>query len=313
AQEAAFALDGSDNLAEDCVVEWTNGLGASISGQRNTMRRVTTRSNGQLGMGGHGINTTLEDCLLENNNVKGFSKGWEAGGIKITLSRGFKILHCRAVRNDGPGIWFDIDNRDELVENSYAADNNGAGIFIEISESAVVRKNTCVRNGLKDEPGAWNGGGILLGEAMHCIVEDNICFGNRNGIEVRQQGVRSLEPDPAHGRPQEKRYYSDGHIFRGNVAAFNKEWQFAVYGDNAFFGAKKQTTPEELALFDPDQRGWQAGNNTYYAAPGEGLILWGAKWLPKHQEYSDLKKFTADHHLDATSKVEEPRIPNPLN
>jgi hypothetical protein len=310
AQEVALDLEGSDNLAEDCVVEWTNGAGARIAGDRNTFRRVTSRFNGQMGMSGHGTGNVMEECLLEGNNVKGYSKSWEAGGIKVTVSRGFKIIHCRAIRNDGPGIWFDIDNRNELVEESYAAENNGAGIFIEISETATVRKNICLRNGLKNEPGAWNGGGILLGEAMHCVIEANICVGNRNGIEVRQQRVRSLPADAAHDRPEEKRYYSDGHVFRRNVAAFNKEWQFAVYGDNPFFGAKKEATEEEMALFDPDQRGWQAGQNIYYAAPGEGLILWGAKWLPKHQEYSDLKKFAADHHLDATSAVEDPHFAN---
>lgn len=309
AQEAAFDVDGSDNLVEDCLVEWTNGVGARLSGERNTIRRLTSRFNGQMGMSGRGSNV-MEECLLEGNNVKGFSKGWEAGGIKVTESRNFQILRCLAVRNDGPGFWFDIDNRAELVEGCYTEENNGAGIFIEISETATVRKNICVRNGLKNEPGAWQGAGILLGEAMHCTVESNICVGNRVGIEVRQQRIRSLPADAKYDRPTEKQYYSDGHVFSKNISAFNKEWQFAAIGDNPFFGAKREATPTEMELFNPDKRGWQADNNDYFAAPGEGLILWGAKWLPKHQEFSDLKKFAAEHGLDATSLVRDPHFAN---
>jgi hypothetical protein len=300
AQQAAFDIAGSDNLAEDCLVEWTNGVGARLSGERNTMRRLVSRFNGQMGMSGHGSNV-MEDCLLEGNNVKGYSKDWEAGGIKVTRSRGFQILHCRALRNDGPGFWFDIDNREELVEGSYAAENNGPGIFIEISETATVRKNICVRNGLKDERGAWAHAGILLGEAMHCVVERNISVGNRVGIEVRQQAIRTLPG---------KQYYSDGHVFRKNIAAFNRDWQFALVGDNPFFGAKKEATPEQMELWNPDNRGWQSGNNVYYALPGEGLVLWGAKWLPQHQEFSDLKKFAREHGLDATSLVADPQFAN---
>jgi hypothetical protein len=310
AQKGALAVEGSDNLVEDCIVEWTNGNGASLAGERNIARRLVSRFNGQMGMGGHGIDNRMENCTLEGNNVKGYSKGWEAGGIKVTTSRRFQIVHCIAVRNDGPGFWFDIDNRDERIEDSYAAENNGPGMFIEISETATLRNNVCVRNGLKDERGSWGHAGILLGEAMHCVIEHNLCVGNRIGIEVRQQRVRSLDADPARDRPEEKRYYSDQHIFRNNISAYNREWQFALFGDNPFFGAKREVSEQDLELMDPDRRGWQSGRNLYYAGSGEGLILWGAKWLPRHQEFQDLAGFGTAHHLEQGSMVAEPMFVN---
>jgi len=127
---------------------------------------------------------------------------------------------------------------------------------------------------------------------MHCTIERNVCTANRVGIEVRQQRVRTLPG---------KQYYSDGHVFKENVAAFNLEWQFALVGDNPFFGGKGEVSARELELLNPDKRGWRSENNIYFARGGEGLVLWGAKWLPKHQEYSDLKRFAAEHRLDATS------------
>jgi len=310
AQRPALDIAGAGNLVEDCVAEWTNGVGARLGGERNTARRLVSRFNGQMGMSGHGVRNVMEECRLEGNNVKGYAKIWEAGGIKVVMTRGFVIRRCEAVRNDGPGFWFDIDNRNGLVERSYAAENNGAGIFAEISETITIRNNLAVRNGLKNEPGAWCNAGILLGEAMRCVVEHNISVGNRHGIEVRQQRIRNLEADPKRDRPEEKRYYSEGHVFRHNIAAFNREYQFALFGDNAFFGAKKEVPPSDLELLNPDQRGWRAENNLYFAAPGAGLILWGAKWLSKHQEFSDLDAFRSQHDLERGSVAADPLFAN---
>jgi parallel beta helix pectate lyase-like protein/chondroitinase B-like protein len=307
AQRAALVIQGADNLVEDCVAEWTNGVGAELGGERNTARRLVSRCNGQLGMKGRGVGNLMEECRLEDNNVKGYAKGWEAGAIKVVLTRQFVIRRCTAVRNDGPGFWFDIDNRDGLVELSYTADNNGAGIFAEISEGITIRNNLTVRNGLKDEPGSWCNAGILLGEAMRCVVEHNISVGNRHGIEVRQQRIRdSGSRDPN----RQTRCYSEGHVFRNNIAAFNREYQFALFGDNAFFGQKNEVSESDLELMNPDKRGWRAENNLYFAQPGAGLILWGAKWLPKHRVFSDLDTFRPWHDLEQGSVAADPLFVN---
>ncbi len=61
-----------------------------------------------------------------------------------------------------------------------------------------------------------------------------------------------------------------------------------------------------MLLLDPDRRGWRSGDNLYYAAPGQGLILWGAKWLPKHQEFSALDTFLSQHKLEQGSMSADP-------
>jgi hypothetical protein len=159
---------------------------------------------------------------------------------------------------------------------------------------------------LKNEPGSWCHAGILLGEAMRCVVEHNVAVGNRHGIEVRQQRIRKLDADVRRDRPEEKAYYSEGHVFRNNIAAFNQEYQFALYGDNPFFGAKREVTPEDLELMDPDKRGWRAADNLYFAAPGQKLVLWGAKWLPKHREFGGLDEYRQQHGLERGSAVTDP-------
>jgi hypothetical protein len=273
-----------------------------------------------MGMNGGGSDNLMVGCLLISNNVKGYSKGWEAGGIKIANSRRFHVDRCLAVKNDGPGFWFDIDNRDEIIERCYAAENYGPGVFVEISKTASVRNNLCVRNGLKDEPGAWGHSGILLGEAMQCLVENNVCVGNRSGIAVRQQNLRTLKPDPKRGRETEKRYYSQGHVFRHNISAFNRDWQFVLFGDNPFFGphpsklAAEQTEmpPSLMALHDPAQREWRMEQNLYYRGDGKGLICWGAPWRPKHLSYEDISAFqrACNLNLEQDSLVADPQFIN---
>ena len=313
AQSDAVDIGGSDNLIQDCMVEWTNGRGLRLAGTRNVASRISSIHNGHIGMASHGVGNRIEDSRLIGNNVKDFSKGWEAGGIKIAVSRNFVITRTVAVENDGPGIWFDIDNRDSVVEQCYTADNDGPGIEIEISEHITARNNLCIRNGLKDEPGKWQYAGILLGESMYCNVEHNVCVGNEIGIEVRQQKVRHLDPDQTQDRAGPKTYYSDGLVIRNNIAGNNLLWQFALFGDNEFFGGEPGPSAEDLALLNPDQRGWKMGYNDFYAAPGQGLALWGASWKPKHEQYTDLTAFEQKHHLGGNSIVADPEFVDPTS
>jgi hypothetical protein len=309
AQSDAVDIGGSDNLIQDCLIERTSGRGLRLAGSRNVASRITSSQNGHIGMASHGVGNHIEDSRLIGNNVKGFDKGWEAGGIKIALSRNFVITRTVAAENDGPGIWFDVDNRDSVVEQCYTADNEGPGIEIEISEHITARNNLCVRNGLKNEPGKWQYAGILLGESMYCDVEHNVCVGNEVGIEVRQQKVRHLDPSQTQDK-QAKTYYSDGLVIRNNIAANNLLWQFALFGDNAFFGGEDDRSAD-LALLDPDQRGWKMGYNDFYPAPGQGLLLWGASWKPKHEQHTELTSFERKHHVGGNSIVADPEFVDP--
>ena len=67
AQWGVLAIKGSHNVVEDCTVEWTNGNGVSIGGSNNVLRRVMSRHNGQMGMGGGGVDNRLEDCEVSDN------------------------------------------------------------------------------------------------------------------------------------------------------------------------------------------------------------------------------------------------------
>jgi len=317
AQQGAVQVNGEHNYVENCVVGYTAGVGFTLGGRHNIVRRVTSGFNGQMGMGASGQDNLLEECRLIHNNTLDYPTEWEAGGIKVVLSDRFRISRCLATDNNGVGFWFDIDNRDGVIEHSYAADNE-VGIMVEISQRITVRNNVAVRNGL--ERGKWWMSGILIAESMDSFVENNICVDNLTGIEVRQQGVRVVPASSEPGRTEPVRFYSDALVFRHNISAFNRKWQFAFFGDNPFFGGKylwvirrlfekgDRADAVDMQLLNPSKWNWRMDHNVYFAQSGSGLILWGAPWLTGHTAYDSLDTFRKDHQLDQDSIVADPEF-----
>jgi len=137
AQHGAVVLAGRYDTMEDCVVEVMNASGATFTGEEAVVRRCVFRDNGQLGFGaGRAHRLLFTECLVENNNTKGFDRGWEAGGNKLALCRDAVLERSRFVRNRGNGIWFDIGNTNCAVRQSLIADNEDAGIFYGIGGRA---------------------------------------------------------------------------------------------------------------------------------------------------------------------------------
>ena len=147
---------------------------------------------------------------MENNNTKGFDRGWEAGGDKLVLCRDAVLERSRFVRNRGNGIWFDIGNTNCTVRQCLIADNEDAGIFYEISFRLLAHDNVIVGNGFAATAGAWGAqAGISLSSSPGCVIERNLIAGNREGFNFREQ-TRStptiedraeptgVEPRPAH-------------------------------------------------------------------------------------------------------------------
>ncbi len=163
-------------LVEDCVFERTNGAGASFSGRGYLFRRCLFQDNGQLGFGTSRCHDTcMEERGIYRNNLEGYSTGWEAGGLKVTMSRNFVFSGCRAVDNRGVGIWFDIGKEAPEVKNCYIADNDEAGIFFEISFGLHAHDNLIVNNANNGESpgGSWGYGGITLSSSEDCVIEHN--------------------------------------------------------------------------------------------------------------------------------------------
>jgi parallel beta-helix repeat protein len=308
AQRGSFFLGGGNSrgwVVEDCVFERANGPGASFAGHGHLIRRCVFRDNGQLGFGASGCHqTSVEDSGICRNNTKGYSTGWEAGGLKVSLSRGFVLQRCRVVDNRGPGIWYDIGNERAEVSHCYVADNDEAGIFYEISYGLHAHDNLIVNNANQGERprDAWGHGGITLSSSEDCVLENNTLVGNRDGIAFREQRRTTPRIDGGGGRILNK-----NHLVRNNLVACSQAYNVALWMDTNFFGPHPGGQDKNLPIFeDPKTLDFRFENNLLFPLPGRPNYLYGCPWRPKSKTATTAAEFTAASGIADTSRVTDP-------
>ena len=328
AQQSAGLFTGRGDVIEDCVFEDMNGVGAAFNGLDQSVRRCTFQDNGQLGfsvVGAEGLR--LSDCLTRNDNTKDFARGWEAGGNKIVLSRRVVFEHSRFLANRGAGLWFDIGNEDCTVRNCLIADNEGPGIFYEISYGLHAHDNVVVGNGFAQSPGSWGGhGGIVLSSSPGCVVERNLLVGNKEGFGFREQLRNTKRIGDKPDTPAEVVWNHD-EVIRNNVFAYNhdaQEWGWFDVHDERYLPQAMQTAAAPGASPAKEKEG-AAGDaarpktevpahpslenlhirfadNVYATHEGEGLFNWGTTWL-RHIYYNGLDEVRDQLKLEQGSVV----------
>jgi hypothetical protein len=303
AQHGAVEFTGNHLDVEDCVFEYTNASGASFRGEDITVRRCTFQHNGQLGFGASRAHKLLmTGCTVRNNNIKGFDRGWEAGGNKICLARGVVLESSTFVENRGNGIWFDIGNEDCTVRNCLIAFNEDAGIFYEISYGLSAHDNVIVGNGLADTPGAWGANaGISISSSPDCIIERNLLVGNKEGFSFREQ-ERST---PRIGDRKSVPVWNHDHIVRNNVIALNRDaqtWGWFDISDGRHWPA--QSSDGEAGELSLEKLKLTLKENLYFAGPGAELFNWGVTW-EKNKRYQSLEQVRQELGLEQGSKYAE--------
>ena len=232
AQNGMAKFGGRFNSISDCNFLDSNGSGANFLNEDITVRRCTFADNGQLGWSAKGAHRMLmSDCLTTRNNLKNFSRGWEAGGDKIVLTRDMVIEKSRFTNNRGIGIWFDIGNENNTVRNCLIADNEDAGIFYEISYGLHAHDNVIMGNGLTYDPFGWGAnGGISLSSSPGCEIERNLLIGNKEGFQFREgkrttpriDGKTSVD-DLINKAPNEEAVWNHDQKIHNNVFAWNRD------------------------------------------------------------------------------------------
>ena len=329
AQHGAVALAGRHNVLQDCVIEAMNASGATFTGEDAVARRCVFRDNGQLGFGaGRAHRLLFTECLVENNNTKGFDRGWEAGGNKLALCRDAVLERSRFVRNRGNGIWFDIGNTNCTVRQCLITDNEDAGIFYEISFRLLARDNVIVGNGFAATAGAWGAqAGISLSSSPNCVVERNLIAGNREGFNFREQTRSTPTIEDRAARP----VWNHDQLIRHNLIVLNRDaqvWGWFDVKDNRHWPASNAPTNQAItaatvkpadiaeAYVEETAAGQSHGltleklrlrfeRNVYFAAAGQGWFKWGPTWA-RHKSYASLRDFQSELGLDADSQALDP-------
>ncbi len=326
AQHGAIVLAGRHATMEDCVIEAMNASGAAFTGEDTVVRRCVFRDNGQIGFGASRAHRLLfTECLVENNNTKGFDRGWEAGGDKLVLCRDAILERSRFVRNRGHGIWFDIGNTNCTVRQCLIADNEDAGIFYEISFRLLAHDNVIVGNGFATTPGAWGAqAGISLSSSPGCVIERNLIVGNREGFNFREQ-TRTTPTIEDRG---EHPVWNHDQLIRHNLIVLNRDaqvWGWFDVKDNRHWPAGSAATNQSAATKPGDMAGAYTAkttegqpqgltletlrlrfeNNVYFAASGRGWFKWGPTWA-RHKSYASLSEFQSDLRIDSGSEALDP-------
>jgi hypothetical protein len=328
AQQGLVRLDGRGAVVEDCIFEGSNAEGAAFHGPDQVARRCVFQDNGQDGfVAARAHRLLMTECLTRNNNTKNFNRDWGGGGNKLCLSRGVVIEKSRFLANRGVGIWFDIGNEDCTVRHCLIADNEGAGIFYEISYGLHAHDNVIVGNGLLSGPGAWGANGaIALSSSPRCVIERNLIVGNKEGFQFREQRRTTDRIDGAKGSPEEWVWNHD-HAVRSNLMAYNRDaqvWGWFAADDERHWPValqrpalpKPDRPKDDLAAEYQAQRkdGVPAGlsletlnlvfaGNLYAMQPGQGLFGWGPRWA-RHKQYETLDALRAELKLETGRVIE---------
>jgi len=303
AQHGAVEFSGNHLTVEDCIFEYTNAGGAGFRGEDITVRRCTFQHNGQLGFGaGRAHRLLMTGCTVRNNNIKGFNRGWEAGGNKICLARGVILENSTFIENRGNGIWFDIGNEDCTVRNCLIAFNEDAGIFYEISYGLHAYDNVIVGNGLAGTAGAWGASaGISISSSPDCLIERNLLIGNKEGFNFREQSRSTPRIDDRKSEP----VWNHDHVIRNNVIALNRDaqtWGWFDVTDNRHWSAKAgEAAADELSL---EKLALTLRDNLYFAGPGSEIFNWGVTWK-QNKRYQRLERVREELGLEQGSKLAE--------
>lgn len=194
----AGAIQGDDAggwQVQDCEVRQSHGIGIRI-GDGWSVRGCRVHDNGQLGLARGGTGSVIEGCDVYHNKTVPFKTGFAGGALKFAKSTGLVFRGNTVHDNLGNGIWMDIDNINYQIYDNTVSNNDGQGIFIEISYGGKVFNNKVFRNGFGRTSSWLYGAGILVAASPDVEVYGNEVTDNANGITAIQQNRGSGQYGP---------------------------------------------------------------------------------------------------------------------
>jgi parallel beta-helix repeat protein len=196
-------------------------LRAIQPGPYNLVTNSFLHHNGRNGLGcGECDYLRVENNVIAYNGSNDFL-GQGSAGIKSVAN--FVTIRSNKVHsNVGNGIWFDVDARSQLIERNQVYGNTRKGIFIEISDGAVIRYNTVQRNNCAVvisgcEPRNDASGGIATNSSRNIEIYGNVLGGN----EVA--GINFRDDSRAYAPPFNIRVY-DNMLNGDRIANCESSW-----------------------------------------------------------------------------------------
>jgi hypothetical protein len=197
----AICVGSEGSLIENVHAEWNNGAGIFMRGKNHVARGVSAFSNGMSGIRGE----YCDRCLLEHaesryNNWKGYNPFWESGGGKWLYVTNTTLRYLNFSDNEGPGLWLDTENYNNVVEHSVFDNNYGVNLFLELQTNGTIVRNNVMTRARYARP-SFYGYGLLIHAANDNLILHNTLMANEGG------GMR-IRAD-YRGRATGNRYYNN--------------------------------------------------------------------------------------------------------
>ncbi|MEL6702907.1 MAG: right-handed parallel beta-helix repeat-containing protein [Bacteroidota bacterium] len=164
------------------------GADRTNAGSGHFVEHSVAQYNGQIGFEGVCNDCYFIDNTVRYNNARGYDIGWEAGGMKLVFSSRNLVRRLRAEGNRGPGLWFDTDAFDNVVEGSYFLGNWFAGVFLELNAQHNLVQHNVVALTVRPSVFATDasGSGLLLqAVSNNTLVWNTIVNNEGNGLYIR--------------------------------------------------------------------------------------------------------------------------------
>lgn len=249
----AVRVKGSDNVLSNIKVKWADAIGVHLVGDRNTLINSSVTFSGQLGASVRGVSNRILGNYIANNNMRGFNKYWEAGGIKLVGEGGAHgtLVDGNVVAfNHGDGIWFDWLNTDNIISNNLVAYNDGFGIHYEASQGAKIVGNNVIGNKQR---------GIYLFQSWDSTVAYNVIVGN--GLEAIVAMGSDRVAEDADITPR-------NNFVAANVVAWNKNPQLIFPASSAEHISASNT------FIGEDETSFSLGWPSVFKMSSKGLPAW---------------------------------------
>lgn len=106
----------------------------------SALRHVTITDANWMGVNAtYTDNLTLDGFKATNlNQFNEFTHSPQTGALKTSRTRYTKVLNSEISKNKSHGLWFDQSNQDVDVANTRIVDNDGTGLFFEISDDLLL-------------------------------------------------------------------------------------------------------------------------------------------------------------------------------
>lgn len=248
---------GNDWLIEGNEIRYNASSGVAL-GHNMLVRDNFIHHNGRTGIGsGLAQNATVDGNEISYNcGGTGFlCSGWGGGGIKLAGANGTVMRSNYVHHNFGKGMHVDVQATNSTFDANTVVNNDGTGIFVEVSTGALVRNNVVKDNGFR-RPDA-RGAGITISSSQDVTVTGNQVINNALGIVAnlhdREPGMDNLtvtnnvivSPDGHSGVRNKTNSLSE-------LNGMSLTWDYNTYdlgsGKQFVYGEQSLTTAGWLAL-----------------------------------------------------------------